>query len=108
MYGGRVGYNGTPALSLGEREPNVFSRGGYGPYLGNFFDDLQNIASKVGAVSGELSQVASGEKKVGTFDPNKASLIIPMAGSPLVTAVPLLPLGIGLAALVYFAVRKRR
>ena len=107
MYSGRIAYGGQLPYSLGERS-NAFNTGGYGPYLGNIFDDIAKIAGQVGTVSGELSTVASGERKIGTFDPNKASLIIPVGGTPTVTAIPLLPLGIGAAALLYFALRKRR
>jgi len=111
MYG-RTGYGSQLPYGLGGAG-NVYnlsgvSAAGYGPYLGNLFDDIQKIASKVGLVSGELSDVASGEKKIGTFDPTKATLMLPVGGSPVATSIPLLPLALGAAALLYFGMSGRR
>lgn len=106
MYAGRMGYGGNLPYALGERTP--FNAPGYTSYLGNIFDDIAKIAGQVGMVSGELSTVASGQKKIGTFDPTKATLMLPIGGSPVATAIPLLPLALGAGALLYFGVRKRR
>ncbi len=108
MYSGRMGYGGNLPYSLGEREASVFNKGGYGSYLGNIFDDIAKIAGKVGMVSGELSSVASGEKKIGTFDPTKATLMMPIGGSPVATSIPLVPLAIGAGLLLYFGMSGRR
>lgn len=119
MYAGRMYGGGMPLLGespiynlaaidwqsggLGE-----VSESGYGPYLGNIFDDIAKIAGQVGMASGELAKVASGESKIGTFPPNQATLMLPIGGSPVATAIPLLPLAIGAGVLVWMALRKRR
>lgn len=106
MYSGRNGYGGQLPYALGERTP--FNAPGYTPYLGNIFDSIAKIAGTVSNVSGELSTVASGEKKIGTFDPNKATVMFPTGSGPAAIGIPLLPLAIGAGALLYFASRKRR
>lgn len=109
-----MGYGAHLPYSLGERAPGVIqnlagvSPAGYGPYLGNIFDDLSKIASKVGLVSGELSKVASGQSTVATIPTGQATLTIPMGNSPFSTAIPLWVLGVGAAGLAYLAFRPRR
>ena len=115
MYGGRPGYGGQLPYSLGERSNAPYNLGevspaGYGPYLGNIFDDIAKAASKVGIVSGELSKVASGQSTVATVPTGYASPTIPVPGSPVSQAIPLWVLGVGAAGLLYlaFAPRRRR
>ncbi len=113
MYGGRAGYGSQLPTSLGERSNAVYdlsgvSPAGYGPYLGNFFDDLARIAGKVGIVSNELSKVASGQATVATIPTGQASLTIPIPGAPISTSIPLWVIGAGAAGLLLLALRKRR
>lgn len=113
MYGGRVGYGSALPYSLGERSNAPFNLAGvapsgYGPYLGNFFDDLARIAGQVGLVSGELSKVAAGQATVATIPTGQATVTIPIPGSPVSTAIPLWVIGVGAAGLLYVAFRKRR
>jgi hypothetical protein len=112
MYGGRPGYGGELPYGIGERSSAAYnlaevSEAGYGPYLGNLFDDITKIASKVGVVSGELSKVASGKATVATVPTGYASLTIPMGSSPVSQAIPLWVVGASAAALLYLAFRRR-
>lgn len=113
MYAGRVGYGSGLPSSLGERSNAVYdlagvAPSGYGPYLGNFFDDLARIAGKVGIVSNELSKVASGDATVATIPTGQASLTIPIPGSPVSTSIPLWVVGAGAAGLLFLAFRRKR
>lgn len=72
---------------------------GYGPYLGNIWDDLQKIAGRVGTIAGEVGKVVSGDKQVITVPSNQA-----LAS----TAKSSLPWVLGGAALLYFVLRKKR
>jgi len=112
MYGGRPGYGGELPYGVGERSGAAYdlaevSEAGYGPYLGNIFDDIAKAASKVGVVSGELSKVASGRSTIATVPTGYASLTIPMPGTPVSQAIPLWVVGVGAAALLYLAFRRR-
>lgn len=119
MYGGRPGYGGklpyslgNLPYSLGERSAAVYNlagvaSSGYGTYLGNIFDDIAKVAGKVGIVSGELSNVASGKSTISTVPTGYASLTLPIPGSPVSQAIPLWALGAGAAGLLYLAFRKR-
>lgn len=109
MYAGRMGYGAHLPTSLGEG--NVYnlagvSEAGYGPYLGDFFDDLSKAAEQVGAISKELQQVAQGERKVATFPPDQATVVVPVGGKPVALAIPLVPLVAGAAFLAYLALRR--
>lgn len=113
MYGGRAGYGSQLPYSLGERSNAVFNlagvpASGYGPYLGNIFDDISKIAGKIGLVSGELSSVASGKSTIATIPTGQASLTIPIPGSPVSQAIPLWLIGVAAGGLVLLAMRKRR
>lgn len=112
MYTGRIAYGGKLPYSLGERSNAIYNLAevppsGYGPYLGNIFDDLSKIASQVGVVSGELAKVASGEAKIATIPTNKASITIPLPNSQVGVAIPILPLAVGAGLLLYLALRKK-
>jgi hypothetical protein len=113
MYAGRSGYGSGLPYSLGERSNAPFNLGevsqsGYGPYLGNFFDDLAKIAGKVGLVSNELSKVASGDATIATIPTGQASLTLPIPGSPISTSIPLWVIGAGAAGLLFVAFRRKR
>lgn len=114
MYAGRIGYGGQLPYSLGERVPGVtqnlagVSEAGYGPYLGNFFDDLQKIASKVGLISGKVSDVVAGRSTVATIPTGQATLTLPVGNTGMSQAIPLWVLGVGAAGLVYLAFRPGR
>lgn len=113
MYGGRAGYGSQLPYSLGERSTAIFNlaevpASGYGPYLGNIFDDISKIASKVGLVSGELSNVAAGRSTIATIPTGQASLTLPIPGSPVSASIPLWVIGVGAAGLLFLAMRKRR
>jgi len=112
MYGGRPGYGGELPYGVGERSNAAYdlaevSEAGYGPYLGNLFDDIAKVAGKVGIVSGELSKVASGGSTIATVPKGYASLTIPMGSSPVSQAIPLWVIGASAAALLYLAFRRR-
>lgn len=113
MYSGRIGYGAALPYSLGEREPGVVNNlaevpaSGYGPYLGNFFDDLKKIADKVGIVSSELSKVSSGQATVATIPTGYSSVTLPIGSSGVSTAIPLWVLGAGAAGLLFLAFRPR-
>lgn len=84
------------------------------PGLGGLFEALQSVAQKVGNVasqvqyaSGELSKVSSGQASLATVPKDRAYISIPIPGSPVAQAVPLLPLAIGGGLLLYMALRKR-
>jgi hypothetical protein len=111
-----IGSGAKLPYGIGEVDQGVYgtfgvwenSQPGYGGrYLGNIFDDIQKIAGKVGMVSGELSDVASGQKTVATIPTGYASLTIPVPGSPVSQAIPLWVLGVGAAGLLYLAFRKK-
>jgi hypothetical protein len=120
MYSGRFGYGAHLPTSLGEspvfnlagweeRYEEGFgevTESGYGPYLGNIFDDLSKVAQKVGVVSDKLSEVASGKTSIATIPRNQATITFP-AGA-VSTSIPLWPLLIGAGALLYFGLRKKR
>lgn len=76
------------------------------PGLGNIFDDLAKIAAKVGVVSHELSSVASGESNIATVPKDQAVIVMPVGGG-VSKSIPLLPLALGAAALLYFGLRRR-
>lgn len=114
MYGGRPGYGGQLPYSLGERSNAAYnlagvSAAGYGPYLGDFFDELTKVAHKVGVISGEIGKVARGDSTVATIPKGTATLTLPVGGG-ISQAIPLWVIGIGAAGLAYlaFAPRKRR
>lgn len=113
MYGTRR-TGGQLPYALGERVPGLttnlgdVSPAGYGPYLGNVFDDIQKIAGQVGIASGELSKVTKGEATVATIPTGYASLTLPIPGSPISQAIPLWVIGVGAAGLLYMAFSKRR
>lgn len=111
MYGGRLDYGGDLPYSLGERSRAVYNlaevpASGYGPYLGNFWDDLAKAAEKVSTVSGEVSKVVSGQSKVATVPTGYASVTIPVPGQPVGVSVPVVPLMIGAGLLLFLALRK--
>lgn len=112
MYAGRIAHGAMPG-SLGAREQSVVtnlagvSPAGYGPYLGNIFDDIAKVAAKVGIVSNELSNVASGQSNIATVPKDQAVLVMPVGGG-VSKSIPLLPLAIGAAALLFFGLRGRR
>jgi hypothetical protein len=83
------------------------SPAGYGPYLGNIFDDIAKAAAKVGLVSNELSSVASGESNIATVPKNQAVITLPI-GNGISKSIPLAPLAIGAAALLFFGMRGRK
>ncbi len=105
MMGGQIptGLAGSPIYNLGE-----VSESGYGPYLGNLFDDIARVAQEVGVASGELAKVAAGQAKIATVPTDRATLTFPVPGSPVATSISLLPLALGAGALLWFAMRKRR
>lgn len=108
MYAGTFSGGGRP-YSLGESPLDTYeSAYGYGPYLGeNFFDKLQNIAQKVGAVAGELSDVREGNTKIATVDAHSPSLVFPVGGAPVAASIPLWMLAAGAAGL-FLLMRRRR
>lgn len=84
------------------------------PGLGGLFETLQSAAQKVGNVaqqvqyaSGELSKVTSGQSSIATVPRDKAYLSIPIPGSPVAQAIPLLPLALGGGLLLFLALRRR-
>lgn len=80
---------------------------GYGGrYLGNIFDDIAKIAGKVGIVSNELSNVASGQSDIATIPKNQATITLPVGGG-VQKAIPLWVVGAGAAGLLFLAMRKR-
>jgi hypothetical protein len=109
MYSGRSGFGGGLPYGFGDVPPS-----GYGPYLGdssvynlgNIFDDIAKIAGKVGIVSNELSNVASGESNVATVPKDKAVLVVPLAGG-LSKSIPLMPLVLGVGVLAFLAFRRK-
>lgn len=109
-----MGYGTHLPYSLGERAPGVVqnlagvSPAGYGPYLGNFFDDLAKIAGKVGLISGKVGDVVSGKSTVATIPTGQASLTVPMGNSAFSQAIPVWVLGVGAAGLLYLAFRPKR
>lgn len=112
MYAGRIGYGGQLPYALGERSNAPYNLAalppsGYGPYLGDFFDDVSRVAEKISAVSGEISKVTTGRATVATVPTGYASLTLPMGSSPISTAIPLWMLGAGAVGLLYLAFRRR-
>jgi hypothetical protein len=111
VYAGRIAYGGALPTSLGAYLPDTnlagVSPAGYGPYLGNLFDDIAKAAAKVGVVSHELSTVASGQSNIATVPKDQAVLVLPVGGG-VSKAVPLLPLALGAAALLFLGLRRRR
>lgn len=118
MYNGMV-YGYQIPTSFGEVSEHGYgpylgevSDHGYGPYLGsnlgNIFDDITNVASKVGVVSSQLSKVKAGKAKLAVVPSDSASITIPIPGKPVGISVPLLPLALGAGALIWLAVRRRR
>lgn len=111
MYAGRMGYGAHLPTSLGESPVYNLagvSESGYGPYLGNIFDDISKIAGQVGIVSKELSSVSAGKAKIATVPTDTATLTIPMAGTPVAASIPLWAIGLGAAGLLYLAFGRRR
>lgn len=113
MYGGRPGYGGQlPYGGLGERSNAVYNLAGvapdgYGPYLGDFFDDVSRLAGKVGAVAGKISEVTTGKATVTTVPKGYSTLTLPYGDSAYSQAIPLWAIGLGAAGLLYLAFRKR-
>jgi len=110
MYAGRMGYGAHLPTSLGDSAVYNLAEvpeSGYGPYLGNFFDDLSRIAKQVGMASDELSKVSAGKAKIATFPPDQATIMIPVGGTPVAYAVPLIPLAIGAGLLLWYVARRR-
>lgn len=112
MYGGRIAYGGKLPTSLGERSTAIYNlaevpSSGYGPYLGNFFDDLAKIAGKVGTVSGKIAEVTSGESKVAVIPSGYSTITVPIPGQPVGVSIPILPLAIGAGLLLFMVMRKR-
>lgn len=117
MYAGVTGQGYRIPTALGEawwgsnyggRYLGEVSAGGYGPYLGNIFDDISNIAAKVGVVSSQLAKVKAGKAKVAVVPTDRASLTIPIPGQPVGVSIPVLPLALGVGALAYLAFRRKR
>jgi hypothetical protein len=117
MYTGRMMGGQLPIFGLGEspiynlagsdEALGEVSESGYGPYLGNIFDDISRVASQVGVASGELAQVASGKKTIGTFRPDQPTLMIPGATGPVAVAIPVVPILIGAGVLLFLVMRRR-
>jgi hypothetical protein len=105
MYSGSMGAGAKMPYGIAGWD---VSPGYGGRYLGNIFDDIRSIAGKVGLVSGELADVASGQKTVATVPTGYASLTLPIPGSPVSQSIPLWVLGAGAAGLLYLAFRPRR
>jgi hypothetical protein len=112
MYAGTYS-GGMRPYSLGESPLDTYeSAYGYGPYLGeNFFDKLQNIAQKVGAIAGEISSVREGNTKIATVPANSPTLVLPGGeGSPFGLSIPWWAIaagGVGLFMLARGTKRRR-
>ena len=109
MYAGTFSGGARP-YTLGESPFDKYeSSYGFGPYLGeNFFDKLQNIAQKVGAVAGELSDVREGNTKIATVDANSPSFVFPVGGSPVAASIPWWAILAGVGGIVLLTRRRRR
>lgn len=102
MYAGRM-MGGQLPYGIGEVGPH-----GYGPYLGDFWDDAASIAEKVGLVADQAQRVVKGEAKVALVPTDHATISLPIPGSYAAVSVPILPIALGVGLLAWFAMRKRR
>src|SRR5262249_16093730 len=96
-----------PYVEIGEHRP----RSG----LAGFFDDLQKIAGQVGTVGQQVeeaaeqaSAVSSGQKRVAVVPTNSATLTVPIPGSQFAASVLLVPVLLGLGAVLLFLGTRRR
>jgi hypothetical protein len=105
MYSGSMGAGAK--LPYGIAGWDYPTPGYGGRYLGNIFDDIQKIAGKVGIVSSELSNVASGKSDIATIPKDQATITFPVGGG-VQKAIPLWVIGAGAAGLLYLAFRPRR
>lgn len=109
MYAGRPA--GKLPYGIGERSNAPFNlagvpASGFGPYLGDFFDDVAKIAGKVGTVAGELSKVNTGQATIATVPTGYSSFTVPV-GTGVSASIPTWVLGAGIGVLVLLAMRKR-
>lgn len=105
MYAGRIGYGAGMPTSLGENPVYNLaevSESGYGPYLGNIFDDIARRAQQVRDLASRASQVKEGDAQIVVIPTTQG---LAKQAPSLSAMVPWL---IGGAALLYFGMRKRR
>ncbi|MGH3589541.1 MAG: hypothetical protein ACRDRF_00690 [Pseudonocardiaceae bacterium] len=89
--------SGSPVFNLAGM--GEVSERGYGPYLGNIFDDIAKIAGKVGSIAGTVSGVASGQQQVVTVPTSTINTAK--------TVLSWVPYAIG-GVILFYALRSKR